>query len=185
VAAVDLDEDGLLDLAVAGHSLDMVFVLLGQGDGTFEAPLNYSVGARPHSIAFADLDVDGNVDLVTANENSNNVSVLFGNGNGTFRAHLTFGVGSVPKTVTVGDLNADGRLDIVTANSAGNYPNGSTPTNVSVLLNDGSGGFLPAAHYPTGLTPFGLALGDFNEDGFLDIVTANWHSNDLTLLLQE
>jgi hypothetical protein len=160
-------------------------VLLGLGTGSFEAPVHYGVGARPHSIAFADLDADGNVDLVTANENSNNVSVLFGNGNGTFQTHLTFAVGSVPKTVVVGDLNDDGRLDIVTANSAGNYPNGSTPTNVSVLVNDGAGGFAPASHYPTGLTPFGLALGDFNEDGLLDIVTANWHTNDVTLLLQE
>ena len=53
-------------------------MLLGDGDGTFQACLNYGAGTRPSSIAIADLDGDGDQDLAVANALSSNISVLLG-----------------------------------------------------------------------------------------------------------
>lgn len=78
-----------------------------------------------------------------------------------------FTVGTSPQDVAVGDVDGDGDLDLVTANFGSN--------NVSVLLNNGQGSFSAAASSPfaAGPNPDAVALGDFNEDGNLDLVTAN------------
>jgi hypothetical protein len=76
--------------------------------------------------------------------------------------------------IEAGDVNGDGLLDVVTANESTN--------NLSVLLNDGKGGFLPAiVSPPTGSQPKSVALGDFNHDGKLDAVTANFGSGTMSV----
>ena len=76
VALSDVNEDGKLDIVVAGDGSNAVSVLLGRGDGTFSAPSSYTVGSSPFSVATADLNGDGRPDVVTANIGSQNVSVL-------------------------------------------------------------------------------------------------------------
>jgi streptogramin lyase len=80
--------DGKLDLVVANDGSNNVSILLGNGDGTFRAAVNYGVGSgsAPTSVAVGDFNGDGKLDLAVANELSNNVSILLGNGNGTFQA---------------------------------------------------------------------------------------------------
>jgi len=69
----DLDGDGILDLASTGGGA--ISVLLGNGNGTFGAPLSYrAFGAG--ALALADLNGDGSLDLIAANPNTYNVSVL-------------------------------------------------------------------------------------------------------------
>lgn len=76
--------------------------------------------------------------------------------------------------IEAGDFNGDGLLDLVTANRTSN--------NLSVLLNDGRGGFLPArVSLPTGSQPKSVAVGDFNHDGKLDAVTANFGSGTMSV----
>jgi uncharacterized protein (TIGR03437 family) len=79
--------------------------------------------------------------------------------------------------VAVGDFNRDGKRDLVTANHFGN--------SVTVLLGNGAGGFAaaPGSPFAVGTTPASVAVGDFNGDGKLDLVTANANSNNLTVLL--
>src|SRR5262249_29795717 len=83
VAVGDFNGDGVQDLAVANEDLPSfdgsVSVLLGNGDGTFRAAVNFGAGAHPVSVAVDDLNGDGVQDLAVANENSNNVSVLINN----------------------------------------------------------------------------------------------------------
>ncbi len=72
VFAVDLDGDGDNDLAVAngGSYPDYsgtVSILLNNGDGTFQAAVNYGAGDNPHSVFAVDLDGDGDNDLAVAN----------------------------------------------------------------------------------------------------------------------
>ncbi|HEV3468832.1 MAG TPA: FG-GAP-like repeat-containing protein, partial [Pyrinomonadaceae bacterium] len=78
--------------------------------------------------------------------------------------------------VVAGDFNHDGAADIATANDA--------TRDVSVLLSAPGGGFAPAAHFPTGFQPTGIATADFNGDGHLDLVTSNGENDngDLTIL---
>jgi hypothetical protein len=85
VAVADLDGDTVPDLVTANIFTDTVSVLLGNGDGSFQAAAAYAAGDNPQSVAVADLDGDTVPDLVTANSASNDVSVLLGNGDGTFR----------------------------------------------------------------------------------------------------
>ncbi len=93
VAVGDFNGDGLQDLAVANESSSDVSVLLGNGDGTFQAPRNFAVGDSPISIAVGDFNGDGVWDLAVAG--SFGVGVLLGNGVGLFRRCGTSWPGSI------------------------------------------------------------------------------------------
>jgi hypothetical protein len=176
VAVGDFNGDGKLDLAVANSASNNVSVLLGNGDGTFQAAVNYAVGTNPASVAVGDLNGDGKLDLAVANIGSNNVSVLLGNGDGTFKAAVNYAVGSSPYSVAVGDFNGDGKLDLAVANPGSN--------NVSVLLGNGDGTFQTAVNYAVGSYPYSVAVGDFDGDGRMDLAVANHGSNNVSILLQ-
>jgi len=72
----DLDGDTVPDLVTANRDSVDVSVLLGNGDGTFQAVVSFAAGDGPVSVAVADLDGDTVPDLVTANSFSDDVSVL-------------------------------------------------------------------------------------------------------------
>lgn len=184
VVAKDLNGDGKPDLAVADLSSSNLAVLINKGGGAFNAAKFYATGNAPHSVRAADFNGDGKLDLVAACQSSNALSVLINNGDGTFKTKVNYAVGPVPKGVAIGDLNNDGKLDLVAANTANNYPDGSDPAGmtISVLFGNGDGTFAPATTFNTGDTPFCVTLGDFDGDGDLDVATANWHSNDVTVL---
>ena len=145
VAAADFNADGKLDLVTANFGANTVTVLLGNGSGGFSAAHGspFAVGSMPSSVAVGDLNGDGNPDLVIANFGANTITVLLGNGSGGFTAasgQTLFAVGANPQSEAIGDFNGDGNLDIVTANSGDNT--------VTVLLGNGSGGFMAAAGSP-------------------------------------
>jgi len=181
VTSGDFNGDGHLDLAVAnfddtaGLVSDHVSVLLGNGDGTFNAAVNYDPGSRPRSVITGDFNEDGKLDLATANENSDNVSILIGNGNGTFRAAVNYAAGDFPMSVTAGDFNQDGHLDLAVANDVSN--------NVSILLGNGDGTFNAAVNFAAGGFPFSVTKGDFNRDGRLDLAVTLFSSDNVGLLL--
>jgi hypothetical protein len=115
--AADFNGDGTLDIATTtGATASAATLLLGNGNGTFQAPNYYETGAEPVWLADGDLNGDGNLDLVTANQSGNTISVLLGNGDGTFQANSDLGVGKTPNAVAAGDFNGDGRLDLAVGN---------------------------------------------------------------------
>ena len=175
----DFDGDADLDAAVAAFGDNRVAVLLGDGAGGFGAPTLLWSGLGPHNVVSGDLDGDGDADLVLTAQNDDAVGVLLGNGDGTFADAVFHDVGPAPKSSAIGDLDGDGDADLVTANTHGNYPDGSAPTTLTVLLGDGDGGFTPGFTLPNDLTPFSVAAADLDGDGTTDIAAADWHSDDV------
>jgi hypothetical protein len=135
VAVGDFFGDGKQDVAVAnlGHlgASSSVSVLRGNGDGTFQAPLNFQLGvAESVALAAGDFFGDGKLSLAVDNSLADTVSVLRGNGDGTFQAPVNFLAGAQGTgfaSLVVGDFNSDGRPDLAVTNSV--------TDDVSVLLN--------------------------------------------------
>src|SRR5207245_2578627 len=105
VAVGDFNGDGVQDLTLANYHDNTVSVLLGSGNGTFQAAQTFAAGITPWSVAMGDFNSDGKPDLAVANNGSTTVSVLLGNGDGTFQTAALYGVGLNPQSVTVGDFN--------------------------------------------------------------------------------
>jgi hypothetical protein len=177
VAVGDFNGDGKADLALVGGLglVGKISVLLGNGDGTFQAAVDYAVGAGQHSIAVGDLNGDGKADLVAANYVSATISVLLGNGDGTFQTAVNYDVGQNPQSVAVGDFNGDGKADLAVANSGDGT--------ISVLLGNGDGTFQPAVNFYAGTRPDYFAVGDFNGDGTPDLAVPVSDDNNIAVLL--
>ncbi len=178
VAVADLNGDGRMDLVVANEcqsSSDChgsISVLLGNGDGTFQAPVNYlSGGYYASSISIADLKGDGRADLIVANQcqSSSNcigtISVLLGNGDGTFQSPTSYSSGGqYACSLAIGDLNGDGRADVVVTNFGA----------ASVLLGNGNGTLRPAVSYSAGgQNVYSAVIADANGDGHPDLIVAS------------
>ena len=186
VAVGDFNGDGFPDLATANAGDNTVTVLLGNGSGGFTAAAGspFTVGASPYSIVVGDFNEDGVPDIATANGGDNTVSVLLGNStnfSGAFgfaaAAGSPFAVGAVPVSIAIADFNGDGVQDLAVSNF--------TDSTVTVLLGNGSGGFTVATNspFPVGTSPASVTVGDFNGDGIADLATANFGSNNVTVLL--
>src|SRR6266700_513203 len=176
IAEGDFNGDGKLDLAVTDYSNNNVSVLLGNGDGTFQAPRTFPVGIHPAQVAVGDFNGDGKPDLVVSNVDSNTISVLLGNGDGTFQAAQSLPVGLNPWYFAVGDFNSDGMLALAVADIDDNT--------ISVLLGNGDGTFQAAQTFGgVGPKPQTVAVGDFNGDGKPDLVAPNYGSNSISVLL--
>ena len=138
-------------------------------------------GKGPGSLAIADLNHDGKPDIVVANTVDEAVSVLLGDGKGHFAPApgSPFPCGKSPNDMAVADMNGDGNLDLVIANTG-------TPF-ITILLGDGKGGFKSSPHSPFSTQSYphvhGIAIGDFNGDGKLDVVTDSWGHDQILMLL--
>jgi len=157
---------------LVGGAANYLPVLVGSGDGTFQAPPSYAAGGGPQSVALADFNGDGVADIVTANATSNDVSVLLGSGGSKFPATIASGVGpgasSLPPSpvdLAVADFNADGKPDVAVADEQSN--------DVSILIGKGDGSFQAGVHYLVGVDPNSLVAADFNGDGKLNLAVLN------------
>ena len=137
---------------------------------------NITLGEAPGGIVTADFNGDGQPDLaisepcgaepVCFSNTSGNIAILLGRHDGTFFVAPSVTVGNIPGALATGDFNGDGKIDIAVANGGG--------SSVTILLNDGLGGFTPApSTVPVDDFPNSIAVGDFNRDGKLDLAVTN------------
>jgi len=156
VAVGDFNHDGKLDVAAVAKELQ---IFLGNGDGTFQPPINYAVGKDPYSVVTADLNGDGKLDLAVANYLSSTVSILFGNGDGTFQPQAALDVRAGPSFIATGDFNGGHKPDLLVF--SGDY--------ISVFLNNGGGTFRGPVETKLQTGSSALGLGDFDRNGTLDL----------------
>jgi len=178
MVAADFNGDGKLDLAVVGDYVSQggVTILLGNGDGTFQAiPTKFEPNQGFNVIATGDFNGDGIPDLVAANYFSpGGATILLGNGDGTFTATATpLAVDTFPSSIVVGDFNGDGKLDL-----AFGYTGAA-----EVYLGNGDGTFNQASGSPVNGAGLSLKAGDFNHDGKLDLAGIDNYNDRIDLFL--
>ncbi|MBZ5535859.1 MAG: VCBS repeat-containing protein [Acidobacteriia bacterium] len=175
VAIGDFNGDGKGDLVAVNFGSNNVSILLGKGDGTFQAAVNYGVGSDPVSVAIGDFNGDNKPDLVVVNQRDNDVSILLGKGDGSFGAAADYQAGIGPNSVVTGDFNRDGKLDFVVANQFSK--------SVSVFLGNGDGTFQTTSDTTLATFPSSLVAADFNGDGIADLVIAGVSLESVFILL--
>jgi subtilase family serine protease len=162
----DFNHDGVLDIAAVQYYPLQFSVAFGNGDGTFQTPVDYPITASDYSayyIAGGDFNGDGSPDLVEANAYDNNLGVFLNNGDGTFS--LKAYINSInAEWISVADVNGDGKADLLVAN----YGN----LTMGVLLGNGDGTFKDEVNYPLDGYPQSLAVADMDGDGKLDVAVA-------------
>jgi hypothetical protein len=190
MASGDFNNDGKLDVAftinqhcaVNGGKF-AVSILLGNGDGSFGAPIETSAGARVlGGIAVADFNHDGNLDVAIENNQPQpngflgNVEVFFGNGDGTLQHWQAYLIDQEPACLITADFNGDGNPDLAACSQNGD---------VDVLYGKGNGQFQRAQDYQAGPGNgiWAIAAGDFNGEGLPDILTPS--GNNLSILLSQ
>ena len=170
---VDLNEDGKTDLISANGRRDAMEIYVGDGHGGFSrgSTVKLESGNKVRSFGVGDLDGDGHLDLATTTTSSPpdqrpaRLVVRRGDGKGGFAdAGPPFSVPADPTILAVADINSDGRPDILLSHGRSNI--------VTVLPNDGRGGFSRGSTLPlaSGMSAYAIADADLNGDKHGDLI---------------
>ncbi len=178
---VDFDNDGDLDaFFVDGpdynnsqENASKLFRNNGDGTFTFVSTAIFDTSGsdyEPFSASWGDYNNDGRQDLFISNESEQATArnrLYLNNGDGTFTKMTTSLVMELQTSPTFGgtwgDINNDGRLDLLVVKTGANI----------IYLNQGSGVFTKVVNEKFNdpyYYNFGIALADYDKDGFLDAV---------------
>lgn len=163
----DLNGDGHLDVVGANYE-NGVTAILGNGDGTFSAPVNSGAGVKSEAITMADFNGDGELDAAVVTfegvGNPSTLGLLLGNGDGSFQAPTTTTLPNYAWQIAAADLNGDHHVDVIATDQIFNK--------VYVVLGDGSGGFGAATTYDVNGAER-MAIADYNGDTVPDIAVSS------------
>jgi hypothetical protein len=177
----DFNGDGKLDLVLIGPAFlgegRTIWIMLGNGDGTFQTPKEVLALSSTNGCGFefqqdiqvSDFNGDGKSDLAFCAKEG--IGVMLGNGDGTFQPPIYYFIDHTDLgnfTFAIGDINSDGKEDILVQE----YFDSSDPKFV-VFLGNGDGTFQPPQTINAASTWFaelGVTVGDFNNDGMLDFI---------------
>jgi hypothetical protein len=175
----DFNNDGVPDLLADVADVHFSFaplrvLLLGNGDGTFQAPRQVPLDTFflfSEDVVAADVNGDGNLDLIDIGGNGTDVEVDLGNGDGTFQPPISTGpldnvnqFYSRPYGFAVADFNGDGKLDVAVVEK---------DTSLLMLPGNGDGTFGAPIHSAGGMQSLAFAAADIDGDGKTDLVTTN------------
>jgi hypothetical protein len=163
IAAADFNGDGKLDIAmVTAYTL---IVAMGNGDGTFQNPVQYYCNGELYALVIGDFNFDGKPDVAAlVGTGGGPVVVFLNNGDGTFGAPGYYSVGT-SDAIAEGDFNGDGITDLA-ATGADGY--------LHVLKGRGDGTFLPEDVYPLS-GQSSMVAADFNGDDLADIAVPSYY----------
>ncbi|CAF3346940.1 unnamed protein product [Rotaria sp. Silwood2] len=181
IAIGNFNSDDYLDIAVANSGTSNVGIFLGYGNGSFMTIKTYSTGSDsyPDYVIVGYFNNKINLDIIVIDSTNYRLIVLKGYGNGSFSMVRTrrIGANSHPSSIAVGDFDNDGDSDIAI-----------TVRDVHVVEV-----FTQYFNYPVvdetvystreGSKPHFSTVGDFNNDGHLDVVVANYESNSIGLFI--
>lgn len=184
LATGDFNGDTQPDLAVASLALfndaasNSISLIFNRGDGIFQGTSSTRLRIEQTATTqIADLNDDGIPEIISATPRNfdapGSITVLNGVGNGEFESTASLSVSAL--SVAVGDVNRDGRPDLVSVNGTDGDLSSFIPTSgaVTVHLGIGDGEFELPRPFSVGINPVSVILNDFNNDGILDIATAN------------
>ena len=194
IVAADLDGDNDVDLAVLNVESDDLSLLLNEGEGTFASEVRVTAGniserGKPNLtfpypgpfIHAADIDADSDMDLIVPTKET--VSILLNSGRGTFELSSapSTGVGADAYDISIADLDDDGDLDLAVSTM------GFDVSALSVIINDGPDGWAPPTVHQTILQTYhtGVAAGDVDSDGDLDLIVAAEKGDVLSLFTND
>ncbi len=178
-AAADYDNDGWTDIALSFP--DHVALFHNQHDGTFKdatTAAGIRAGDAPLALTWIDYDHDGDVDLYVTHDAAGGKpsnQLWRNNGNGTFTEWTeATGLGAGAGDSAAGtDFNNDRAVDLVVGNANGQP---------SILLNPREGKFKPIDPWGRPVPPIaGIAVLDFNKDGWMDLALTHTTAPGLTL----
>jgi hypothetical protein len=178
----DFDGDGIPDLAVVNRYIDgslhtgSVSVLKRTQTGDYLLVSTQMCAGGATAAVTADFNKDSLVDVGIVHNAG--LGIFLGNGAGGFQPHTTIALGLNPIHLSAADMDTDGNVDLVVVQQYIGQPQGR----VTTLRGNGSGGFSAMTPAPVGQSPRGGALGDFNRDGKLDVVTGSTIADTVTFL---
>ena len=186
VILANFNNDGKLDVATADRTTGQATVKLNAANGTgaFGAGSLILGVNSPTDLVAGDFNGDSILDLAVANSTTATIRVTIGVGDSTFNpaqgSTPTAGTTSASlRSIATGDFNLDGLLDIAVTSQA--------DRNVSILLGQGTGAFMPKQDFTLGATadPTQLTVADLNKDGIPDIISTDQTNNGVTVLLSQ
>ena len=179
VHAVSLRKNGVVDLIIGSFNTNQIAVLLGNGNGTFQSPVLYTVGSSTNtttSLTTGDFNDDGNLDVAVANKGDNTISILLGDGIGNLAGSGSpINVGLDPEAIRAGDFNGDGYSDLAVAN----HHDGT----VTILLNNQNGTFAASTiSVGSGADSGPQALAINGSGSSLLLAVANSYDNTISVM---
>ncbi len=179
----DLNVDGKVDLGVANWQSNTVSIFTNSsslGNINFYTKFDIATNEKPLFLAIGDVDGDSRLDIAVANANSVSVFQNYSLWNNlAFSIKKDFNPVASPVSLAIGEINGDGKPDIAVATTASNgnqlsiFYNASTTDGIS---------FDPREDLTTGTSPYQVLIADMNGDRKLDLVTANYGSNTVSVL---